>query len=139
VLGEGVRVVGARDGKRTDVGPFVHAAERMTALLRDVRTIAASPVPMVLVTGESGTGKQAIARMLHDLSPRAAGPFVELNCSAIPETLVESRLFGHERGARADARERKRGLVEIGDGGALFLDEIADLGMGAQAKLLTFL
>ena len=74
---------------------------------------------MVLVTGESGTGKQAIARMLHDGSPRAAGPFVELNCSAIPETLVESELFGHERGAFSDARERKLGLVEIADGGTL--------------------
>ena len=94
---------------------------------------------MVLVTGESGTGKQAIARMLHDDSPRASGPFVELNCSAIPETLVESELFGHERGAFSDARERKLGLVEIADGGTLFLDEIGDLGLSAQAKLLTFL
>ena len=101
--------------------------------------IAASPVPMVLVTGESGTGKQAIARMLHEGSPRASGPFVELNCSAIPENLVESELFGHERGAFSDARERKLGLVEIADGGTLFLDEIGDLGAGAQAKLLTFL
>ena len=101
--------------------------------------IAKSPVPLVLVTGESGTGKQAIARMLHEGSPRASGPFVELNCSAIPENLVESELFGHERGAFSDARERKLGLVEIADGGTLFLDEIGDLGAGAQAKLLTFL
>jgi transcriptional regulator with PAS, ATPase and Fis domain len=111
----------------------------MAAVLREVQVIARSPVPMVLVTGESGTGKQAIARMLHDGSPRASGPFVELNCSAIPETLVESELFGHERGAFSDARERKLGLVEIADGGSLFLDEIGDLGIGAQAKLLTFL
>jgi transcriptional regulator with PAS, ATPase and Fis domain len=104
-----------------------------------VQVIAASPVPMVLITGESGTGKQAVARMLHDGSPRAGGPFVELNCSAIPETLVESELFGHERGAFSDARERKLGLVEIADGGTLFLDEIGDLGLAAQAKLLTFL
>jgi transcriptional regulator with PAS, ATPase and Fis domain len=104
-----------------------------------VQVIAASPVPMVLVTGESGTGKQAIARMLHDGSPRAGGSFVELNCSAIPETLVESELFGHERGAFSDARERKLGLVEVADGGTLFLDEIGDLGTAAQAKLLTFL
>jgi DNA-binding NtrC family response regulator len=138
-LEQRVAYMAAQERKRTETEAFVHAAERMTVLLRDVRTIAASPVPMVLVTGESGTGKQAIARMLHDLSPRAAGPFVELNCSAIPETLVESELFGHERGAFSDARERKLGLVEIADGGTLFLDEIADLGMGAQAKLLTFL
>jgi two-component system, NtrC family, response regulator AtoC len=77
--------------------------------------------------------------MLHEGSPRAAGPFVELNCSAIPENLVESELFGHERGAFSDARERKLGLVEIADGGTLFLDEIGDLGAAAQAKLLTFL
>jgi two-component system, NtrC family, response regulator AtoC len=111
----------------------------MTRLLDEVEVIAKSPVPLVLVTGESGTGKQAIARMLHEGSPRASGPFVELNCSAIPENLVESELFGHERGAFSDARERKLGLVEIADGGTLFLDEIGDLGAGAQAKLLTFL
>jgi DNA-binding NtrC family response regulator len=128
-----------QERKRTDAGTFVHAAPNMAAVLREVQVIARSPVPMVLVTGESGTGKQAIARMLHDGSPRASGPFVELNCSAIPETLVESELFGHERGAFSDARERKLGLVEIADGGSLFLDEIGDLGIGAQAKLLTFL
>ena len=99
----------------------------MTRLLREVEVIAKSPVPLVLVTGESGTGKQAVARMLHEGSARAAGPFVELNCSAIPENLVESELFGHERGAFSDARERKLGLVEIADGGTLFLDEIGDL------------
>jgi two-component system response regulator AtoC len=138
-LEQRVAYMAAQERKRTDAGAFIHAAPRMTELLRDVQTIAASSVPMVLVTGESGTGKQAIARMLHDLSARAAGPFVELNCSAIPETLVESELFGYERGAFSDARERKLGLVEIADGGTLFLDEIGDLGIGAQAKLLTFL
>jgi transcriptional regulator with PAS, ATPase and Fis domain len=111
----------------------------MERLLAEVSVIAQSPVPMVLVTGESGTGKQAVARMLHEGSSRASGPFVELNCSAIPENLVESELFGHERGAFSDARERKLGLVEIADGGTLFLDEIGDLGAAAQAKLLTFL
>jgi two-component system response regulator AtoC len=138
-LEQRVAYMAAQERKRTDTAPFVHAAPRVSALLRDVEVIAASPVPMVLVTGESGTGKQAIARMLHDGSPRAAGSFVELNCSAIPETLVESELFGHERGAFSDARERKLGLVEIADGGTLFLDEIGDLGLSAQAKLLTFL
>jgi two-component system, NtrC family, response regulator AtoC len=118
---------------------FVHASAIMGELLREVSIIAASPVPMVLVTGESGTGKQAIARQLHDGSSRASGPFVELNCSAIPENLVESELFGHERGAFSDARERKLGLVEIADLGTLFLDEVGDLGAAAQAKLLTFL
>jgi two-component system, NtrC family, response regulator AtoC len=112
---------------------------RMRQVLDEVRLVARNPVPVVLVLGESGAGKQVIARMLHDLSTRADGPFVELNCSAIPENLVESELFGHERGAFSDARERKLGLVEIADGGTLFLDEIGDLGAAAQAKLLTFI
>ena len=129
-----------RSGSASGARAFVHASPRDgRGCCARSRVIAASPVPTVLVTGESGTGKQAIARMLHDGSPRAGGPFVELNCSAIPETLVESELFGHERGAFSDARERKLGLVEIADGGTLFLDEVGDLGAGAQAKLLTFL
>jgi two-component system response regulator AtoC len=138
-LEQRVAYLAAQERKRASGGTFVHAAPRMARILNDVQVIAASPVPTVLVTGESGTGKQAVARMLHDGSPRAGGPFVELNCSAIPENLVESELFGHERGAFSDARERKLGLVEIADGGTLFLDEIGDLGPSAQAKLLTFL
>ena len=138
-LEQRVAYLAAQDRRRSGGAAFVHAAPRMTRLLDEVEVIARSPVPLVLVTGESGTGKQAIARMLHEQSPRASGPFVELNCSAIPENLVESELFGHERGAFSDARERKLGLVEIADGGTLFLDEIGDLGAGAQAKLLTFL
>jgi DNA-binding NtrC family response regulator len=129
----------AQEKKRAGSAVFVHGDPVMAKRLDEIRLIAKSPVPMVLVTGESGTGKQGVARMLHDQSPRAAGPFVELNCSAIPENLVESELFGHERGAFSDARERKPGLVEIADGGTLFLDEIGDMGLGAQAKMLTFL
>jgi DNA-binding NtrC family response regulator len=138
-LEQRVAYLAAQERKRAAGGVFVHAAPQMARLLDEVAVIAASPVPMVLVTGESGTGKQAVARMLHDGSPRAGGPFVELNCSAIPENLIESELFGHERGAFSDARERKLGLVEIADGGTLFLDEVGDLAPSAQAKLLTFL
>jgi len=134
-----VAYLSAQEKKRSSLPAFVHASMSMREVLREVAIIAASPVPMVLVTGESGTGKQAIARQLHDGSARASGPFVELNCSAIPENLVESELFGHERGAFSDARERKLGLVEIADMGTLFLDEVGDLGGAAQAKLLTFL
>jgi two-component system response regulator AtoC len=134
-----VAYLSAQERRKSGGNSFVHAAPMMERLLRQVEMIAKSPVPLVLVTGESGTGKQAIARMLHEGSARAAGPFVELNCSAIPENLVESELFGHERGAFSDARERKLGLVEIADGGTLFLDEIGDLSAAAQAKLLTFL
>jgi DNA-binding NtrC family response regulator len=129
----------AQDAKRAPSGKIVHQSQAMSDLLREVTIIAQSPVPTVLVTGESGTGKQAIARLIHDLSSFGEGPFVELNCSALPETLVESELFGHERGAFSDARERKLGLVEVAEGGTLFLDEVGDLGLPAQAKLLTFI
>jgi len=101
--------------------------------------VAASPASTVLVTGESGTGKDLVARVIHGTSARAAGPFVNITCSAMPETLVESELFGHERGAFTDARARRKGLLESGDGGTVFLDEIAELSPGAQAKLLRFL
>jgi DNA-binding NtrC family response regulator len=138
-LEQRVEYLAARERRQHADGEFICASAVSRRLLDEVALLAANPVPVVLVTGESGTGKQLIARMLHDRSNRAAGPFIELNCSAIPETLVESELFGHERGAFSDARERKPGLVEIADGGTLFLDEIGDLGAAAQAKLLTFL
>ena len=110
----------------------------MQQALAALQKIAAQPVPVVLVRGESGTGKELAARLLHDASRSAAGPFIELNCSALPEPLVESELFGHERGAFSDAKAQKRGLVELAEGGTLFLDEIGDLPAAAQAKLLKF-
>lgn len=125
--------------ERAQPGQLVLQSAQMARVLAEVDIIAQNPVPLVLVTGESGTGKQLIARRLHERSLRASGPFVELNCSAVPENLAESELFGHERGAFSDARERKLGLVEVADGGTLFLDEIGDLGAPLQAKLLTFL
>ncbi len=113
----------------------------MLALDREIAAVSAQPVSVILVVGETGSGKALVARRLHygAAARRAEGPFVELNAAAIPETLVESELFGHERGAFSDARESKRGLVEVADGGTLFLDEVGDLGQAAQAKLLTFL
>jgi transcriptional regulator with PAS, ATPase and Fis domain len=93
----------------------------------------------VLVTGESGTGKELVAEMLHAEGPRREGPFVEVNCSAITETLFESELFGHERGACTGAVGSRRGLVEVAAGGTLFLDEIAETPLPCQAKLLRFL
>ena len=117
---------------------WVFASDVMRATLQRIEKVATQPVPVVLVLGETGTGKELAARAIHQGSPRARGPFIELNCSAIPETLLESELFGHERGAFSDAREQKRGLVELADGGTLFLDEVGDLPAAAQAKLLKF-
>ncbi len=107
-------------------------------VVRIVRKIAPSN-STVLIQGESGTGKEVIARAIHRLSPRASRQFVAINCSAIPDALIENELFGHERGAFTGATERKIGLIESADKSTLFLDEIADLGIGVQAKILRVL
>src|SRR5271154_4420953 len=107
-------------------------------VIRVVRKVAPS-YSTVLIQGESGTGKEVIARAIHRLSPRAPRSFVAINCSAIPDTLIENELFGHERGAFTGATERKIGLIEAADKSTLFLDEISDLGFGLQAKLLRVL
>jgi DNA-binding NtrC family response regulator len=96
-------------------------------------------LPPVLITGETGTGKSTIARWIHQQGPRTAGPLVEVNCSALPETLAESELFGHERGAFTDARTARQGLFEAAHGGTLFLDELPSLSLALQAKVLTAL
>jgi two-component system response regulator AtoC len=104
-----------------------------------LKKIAASPASTVLLTGESGTGKDLTAKVLHYNSDRANKPFMNITCSALPETLLESELFGHERGAFTDARQQKRGLLESAHGGTVFLDEIGEMVPALQAKLLRFL
>jgi transcriptional regulator with PAS, ATPase and Fis domain len=104
-----------------------------------VARVAISPSSTVLLTGESGTGKDLVAKIIHYTSDRAARPFMNITCSALPEQLLESELFGHERGAFTDARMQKKGLLETADGGTVFLDEIGEMTPALQAKLLRFL
>jgi transcriptional regulator with GAF, ATPase, and Fis domain len=111
----------------------------MAALRNLVAKVAASPASTVLLTGESGTGKDLVAKVLHYASDRSSRPFMNITCSALPEALLESELFGHERGAFTDARAQKRGLLETADGGTVFLDEIGEMVPALQAKLLRFL
>jgi two-component system, NtrC family, response regulator len=117
---------------------IITAAEPMLRVCRDIEKLAPTSVP-VLLLGESGTGKEALARALHELGPRTAQPFVAINCGAIPETLLESELFGYERGAFTGAAKQTIGRIEGAQHGTLFLDEIGDLPHALQVKLLRFL
>ena len=124
--------------------PFTFASmigesDAMQAVKTLARKVAQSPTSTVLLTGESGTGKDLVAKVIHYASSRASRPFLNITCSALPETLLESELFGHERGAFTDARQQKRGLFEQGDDGTVFLDEVAETVPTFQAKLLRFL
>ena len=125
------------DGNKGLAG-IIGEGARMAELQRTVRKIAEYKTT-VLITGESGTGKELIARAIHELSPRREGPFVAVNCGAIPESLIESELFGHKKGAFTDAIRDKKGLFEEADGGTLFLDEIGELPLGPQVTLLRVL
>jgi DNA-binding NtrC family response regulator len=120
------------------IGELVGASKPMQDVMRLVEQVAPSSAS-VLITGETGTGKEILARTLHQLSPRADRPFVAINCSAIPESLMESEIFGHERGAFTGAAERRIGCFELADGGTLLLDEIGEMPPPTQAKLLRVL
>src|SRR6202020_727818 len=117
----------------------IGVSQKMSELLGFVSKIATSEATTILIQGESGTGKDLIAKAIHYESSRQDKPFVAINCSAIPETLMEAELFGHERGAFTDAKQMKKGLFEAADGGTLFLDEIGELSPLLQAKLLRVL
>ena len=135
-----------RDGDGADLSALQGESAGMQRLRATMRQLLEAEsrlqdgdAPAVLVRGETGTGKELVARALHHSGPRRDKPFVELNCAALPAQLLESELFGHERGAFTDARERKLGLVETAEGGTLFLDEIGDMEPALQAKLLKLL
>jgi DNA-binding NtrC family response regulator len=120
------------------VGKLVGTSPAMQEVYRLIDLAAPTPAP-VLITGESGTGKELVARTLHEQSPRAQGPFVAVNCAAIPETLLESEIFGHEKGAFTGALERRAGCFELAHEGTLLLDEIAEMSPATQAKFLRIL
>ena len=112
---------------------------KVRQLLEAERSINDAELPAILINGETGTGKELLARAVHFDGVRREQPFVEINCASLPPNLLEAELFGHERGAFTDAKEKKIGLVEAADGGTLFLDEIGELELGIQAKLLKLL
>jgi DNA-binding NtrC family response regulator len=123
------------EGVLADLTGASRPMQQIFSLIRQVAPTAAT----VLITGESGTGKELAARAVHSLSPRRDGPFVAINCAAMPETLIESELFGHEKGAFTGAVERRRGCFELAHGGTLLLDEIGEMPVSTQAKLLRVL
>jgi DNA-binding NtrC family response regulator len=120
------------------MGRLIGRSAPMQEVHRLIEQAAVTPAP-VLIHGETGTGKELVARTLHELSARADGPFVAVNCAAMPETLLESEIFGHERGAFTDARDRREGCFELAHGGTLLLDEVAEMQPGTQAKFLRVL
>jgi len=122
-----------------DPSQIVASSEKMQQVLKMIKKIAESEASIILLQGESGTGKDLLAQAIHHLSRRKQSPYLAINCSAIPENLLESELFGYEKGAFTDAKQQKKGLVELADEGTLFLDEISTLNINLQAKLLRFL
>ena len=135
-----IEVARLRSETKKSFPPNIIGESRQVKQLMEVlNKVAKSEASSVLVQGESGTGKELVAKWLHYSSNRADKPFIAINCAAVPATLLESELFGHEKGAFTDAKNAKKGLFELADGGTVFLDEIGDMEMGMQAKLLRFL
>jgi two-component system response regulator AtoC len=138
-LGREVRRLRAEQRRRFATDRVIGASPAVERMLEDVKRVARSASTTVLLRGETGSGKELAARQIHSLSPVAAGPFVDVNCSAVPDNLLESELFGHERGAFTDAKSAKEGLFELAHGGTLFLDEISEMPPKLQSKLLRVL
>jgi len=134
-----VRTLRSSAGRDYGFDAIVGTSPAMLHVKSLLARVATSPASTVLLTGETGTGKDLAAKAIHYNSDRAARPFVNITCSALPEQLLESELFGYERGAFTDARQQKRGLFETADGGSVFLDEIGEITAGLQSKLLRFL
>ena len=134
-----VRALRTNQGKEFGFASIIGESAAMKTAKALMAKVAASPASTVLLTGETGTGKDLAAKAIHFNSGRVARQFVNITCSALPEQLLESELFGHERGAFTDARQQKRGLFETADGGTLFLDEIGEMTLALQSKLLRFL
>ena len=134
-----VRALRAKQAQPFGLDRIVGADDAMSGVRALIKRIASGPASTVLLTGESGTGKDLAAKVIHYASPRASKPFMNITCSALPETLLESELFGHERGAFTGADRQKRGLLEMADAGTVFLDEIGEMVPALQAKLLRFL
>ena len=134
-----LKALRATQAQPFSVASVIGESDAMVAIRAMLQKVATSPASTVLLTGESGTGKDLAAKVIHYASARAAKPFMNITCSALPETLLESELFGHERGAFTGADRQKRGLLESTDGGTVFLDEIGEMVPGLQAKLLRFL
>jgi DNA-binding NtrC family response regulator len=129
----------ARTERAQDLGEVLGVSPAMRDIARQVDLLAESDRTTVLLTGESGTGKGYVAHRIHTLSPRRQQAFVDVNCAGLSATFLDSELFGHEKGAFTDAKERKQGLLEVGDRGSVFLDEIGDLALELQPKLLKVL
>ena len=134
-----VRTLRAKQAQPFGLDSFVGDSDAAKGVRSLLKKIGVSPASTVLLSGESGTGKDLAAKIIHYISSRAARPFMNITCSALPETLLESELFGHERGAFTGADRQKRGLIESADGGTVFLDEIGEMVPLLQAKLLRFL
>lgn len=118
---------------------MVGSSPQLLQIFQQIREVAKHETATVLITGDSGTGKELVAQAIHNLSPRSEQPFIEINCGSLPFNLLETELFGHERGAFTDAKNRKIGLFEEADGGSLFLDEIGEMDVSLQVKLLRVL